>query len=308
MALSLWFVSDIARAETYSPFKNEVLQGLTQSGDTVVTAMIESVVVGQRGDIYQETTDTKVTCLVREVYLGDKKLKLKTITVVFGAGDEPISQSSENPMLLILKKENDRYRLCFFHTYGAFRLNGHTVMIWFEGKQKGQGILYSLKEITGRIRVYSKSKVEMMTAAANNFSLADGYLPVRFSFRNTGKATVLLLPPSYCFNSLMVKRIAVDRRDAEGIQWWDVDHWGFLPELEPLLKLEPGSERGYEYRIPFEVLHIDTAGEYRLTFSYHPYQLSTWAKKAQISDKQMTQVWLGVPRQTTQTILIKSAK
>lgn len=305
-ALSLCLISISAQADTYSPYKLEVLQGLTQSADTVVTATIESVAPGQRGDIWTETTDTQVTCLVRDVYLGEKKLKLKTITVVFGAADEPINSPSESPTLLVLKKEGDRYRLCFFHTHGAFRLNGNTVMIWFEGK-KGHNY-YTLKEIVARVRNYSKSKVEMTTEVANNVSLSDGYLPVKFSFRNTGKSPVLLLPPSYCFSSLMTKRIVIDRRDAERIQWWSVDHWEFLRELEPLLKLEPGSERSYNYRIPFEVLHIDMADKYRVTFDYHPYQLSAWAKKAQITDKQMRQVWLGVPRKTRQIISIKSAE
>lgn len=304
-ALSLCFISVSAQGDTYSPFKFEVLQGLTQSADTVVTATIESVGAGQRGDIYAESTDTQVTCLVKDVYLGEKKLKLKTITVVFGAGDEPISRPSESPMLLILKKEGDRYRLCFFHTYGAFRLSGNTVMIWFEGKK---GPLYNLKEIVGRIRNYSKSKVEMTTEVANNVALSDGYLPVKFSFRNTGKAPVLLLPPSYCFDALWTKRIVTDRRDLEKITWWGVDHWEFLRELEPLLKLEPGSERTYSYRVPFDVLHIDTADKYFLNFFYHPYQLSTWAKKAQITDKQMRQVWLGVPREARRIISIKSAE
>jgi len=292
-------------ADTYSPFKFEVLQGLTQSADTVVTATIESVTVGQRGDIYTDTTDTQVRCLVREVYLGEKKLKRKSIMVVFGAGDQPMNTPSQGPMLLILKKENDRYRLCFFETYGALRLDSdNTVKIWFEGKK---GPLYSLKEIVARIKTYSKSRVEMTTQLANNLSLSDGYLPVRFTFRNTGETAVLLLPPSYCFNSLQSKRIIIGRRDLESLTWWSVDHWEFLRELEPLLKLEPGSERSYSYRIPFEVLHVDAVGDYQVTFDYHPYQLSTWSDKAKITDQQMRRVWLGVPRTTRQIVSIKKA-
>jgi hypothetical protein len=307
--LSLCFVTVSARADSYSAWKFEMLQGLAQSSDTVVTATIESVAVGVRGDIYRDTTDTKVKCVVENVYLGAKHLKGETITVVFGAADEPIQSPSTKPVLLLLRKENDNYRLSFFHTHGIFRLEKGIVQVAFEPKKKGlYWSYYTLKEIISRIKTYSTSKVEMATEVADNIALFSGYLPVKFSFLNTGKTAILLLPPSYCFNSLWIKKIVTDPREVQETSWWGVDHWEFVRASEPLLKLDPGSERSYSYQIPFADLHIDVAGRYQVNFFYHPYQLSTWATKAQITDKQMRQVWLGVPKKTSYIISIKSAE
>jgi hypothetical protein len=302
--LGLMIIPVVAQADSYSPYKFEVLQGLTQSGDTVLTATIESVTVGQRGDVYRDTTDTQVKCSVREVYVGPKTLKQRTVNVVFGAGDEPLKDPSTSPVLLILKREGDNYRLCFFHRYGVFRIENGGIPVWFEGKPFGSN--YTVKEILAHIKSYAKAKVEMISEVPDNLLLDDGYLPIKFSFKNTGKVPVLLLPPSYCFNSFAVKRVVTDRNEMEKTWWESVDHWGFLSQSEPLVELKVGAERSFSYRIPFTVLKIAAAGNYRASFDYHPYQLSQWATKANLTEKQMRRVWLGVPKQTFTIVSIKS--
>ena len=303
--LVLLLLSVRVAADSYSAYKFEMLQGLAQSSDTVVTATVQSVAVGVRGDRYRETTDTRVVCLVTAVHLGAKGLKGKPITVVFGAADEPIQEPSPDPLLLLLKKEGDSYRLSFFETHGVFGLKRGYVQAAFEPKKKGlDWSYYTLGEIVSRIKSYSKSRVEVRVEVADHVPLSDGLLPVTFRFRNTGRRSVLLLPPSYCFNSLWVERVAP--AGAEKFMWQSADHWDFLPEPEPLLRLEVGAERSYSYRVPFDRLGIDAAGEYRVNFNYYPYQLSRWAQKAQLTGKQMRDAWLGVTRQTT-IISIKGA-
>jgi len=309
VTLSLSLLSVSAKADTYSAWEFKMLQGLAQSSDTVVTATIESVTVGVRGDIYKDTTDTKVDCKVANVYLGTKQLKGKTITVVFGAADEPIQSPSTKPVLLLLKKENDNYRLSFSQTYGVFRLEKGIVQIAFEPKKKKEGLYwtyYTVKEIVARIKSYSKSKIEMTAQIADDFSLSDGFLPITFNFKNTGERTVLLMPPSYCFDSFWIERI-IDKRDASVSIWEGVEHWYFLSELEPLLKLEVNSERSFKYRIPFEELKIDKAGNYQVNFKYRPYRLSKWGEKAQITKEQQPKVWFGTS-ETSKIISITNAK
>src|SRR5215210_668947 len=92
--LILLLLSARAAADSSRPYKFEMLQGLAQSSDTVVTATVRSVTVGVVGDRYRETTDTRAVCLVTAVHLGEKGLKGRPITVLFAAGDEPIREPS----------------------------------------------------------------------------------------------------------------------------------------------------------------------------------------------------------------------
>lgn len=92
-----------ANATSYAPFTFEQLQGLTHSGDTVLLATIESITLGQRGDIYKKTTDTKVQCLVVDVFVGDEGLKHKKITVVSSGVDKSFEQYAKfNEAVLLL--------------------------------------------------------------------------------------------------------------------------------------------------------------------------------------------------------------
>jgi hypothetical protein len=299
--LILLLLSARAGATTYSAYKFEMLQGLAQSSDTVLTATVQSVAAGVRGDRYRETTDTRVVCLVTAVHLGPKGLKGQPITVVFGAADEPIREPSPEPVMLLLKKEGDVYRLSFYHRHGVFRLKNGVVQVAFEPKKKGHyWSYYTVGEIVSRIKSYAKSKVEVKLEVAGGASLSDGYLPVTFHFRNTGRKSVLILPPSYCFNTLLAEKVF----DAgEQFAWEGVDHWGFVAGPEPLSKLNVGEVRSYTYRVPFDRLNIDAAGEYRLTLRYYAYQLSTWGQAASLSDKQKREAWLGVSKQSTVVIV-----
>jgi hypothetical protein len=299
------FLSARASADSMSAYKFEVLQGLAQSSDTVISAQAMSVSVGERGDIYKETTDTRVQCRVTAVHLGPKELKGKTITVVFGAGDQPISEPSATPLLLLLKKDGENYRLSFYHRHGVFLVEDDVVQCAFEPKKKGlYWSYYKLGEIVSRIKRYSLSHVEMKTEIADSSSLGDGSVSVTFRFKNTGKREVLLLPPTFCFSSFWVKKIPADRSEAKKNSWWSVDHWEFIKEPEPLLTLAVGSERSFSYQIPFAQLRMTSPGQYRATFDYHPYQLSSWATK--ITEEAKQQLWLGVLRES-RTISVRSA-
>lgn len=304
-ALSLLLLAARAGATSYSAYKFEMLQGLTQSSDTVLTATVQSVAVGVRGDRYRDTTDTRVVCLVTAVHLGPKELKGRQITVLFGAADEPIQEPSPEPVLLLLKREGDSYRLSFFHTHGVFGLKDGNVQLAFEPKKKGlYWSFYTLGEIVSRIKGYAKSRVEVRLEVADNVSLSDGYLPVTFTFRNTGRRSVLLLPPSYCFNSVWAERLAP--AGAEKFMWEGVDHWDFLTGPEPPSKLAVGGERSYSYRIPFDRLNVNAAGEYRVNLFYYPHQKSKWWQNARLTDKQTRAAWLGVTRRST-VVYIKGA-
>ena len=305
--LALLLLPAGAAADSYSASKFEMLQGLAQSSDTVLTATVQSVAVGVRGDRYRDTTDTRVVCLVTAVHLGSKELRGKPVTVVFGAADEPIREPSPDPVLLLLKREGDAYRLSFYHRYGVFRLKDGIVQVAFEPKKKGlDWSYYTLGEVVSRIKGYSKSRVEVTLEVAGDVSLSDGHLPVTFRFRNTGRRSVLLLPPSYCFNSVWAERLAPAGSGAEKFTWEGVDHWDFLKEPEPLSKLEAGAERVYSYRIPFERLNVSAAGEYRVSLDYYPHRLSKWGQKALPDDKQTRAAWLGVAKRST-VVSIKGA-
>src|SRR5439155_7764690 len=142
--------------------------------------------------------------------------------------------------------------------------------VFFEPKKKGRvGDYYTLKEIVARIKKYSQSKIELIAEVPANIPLSGGYLPVTFKFKNIGKKPVLLLPPSYCFSSLWIKKTIINNPHSEENWGYGIDHWEFLHELEPLLKLDVGAERTYNYRIPFAVLHLTTADTYRVHFDYH---------------------------------------
>lgn len=294
------------KAETRLPWSFTVIQGLTHSSDTVVTATIESVVVGQRGDSRKETTDTRVKCKVNDVYLGNKEIKGKYITVLFGAADSPIREKSKIAVLLFLQTEGKNYRLPFFDRYGVFGLKKGIVQAVFESDKKFEGEFHSLPDIISRVKKYAELKVEFQAETKENILLSDSYLPVKFTFKNIGEKPVLILPPSYCFNSLQVtKRFAIIDGSSDDNWWHSVLHWDFLTELEPLSELKVGEERIYDYQIPYKQLNINKIGEYKVDFDYHPYQLSSWSDKANITKEQMQNVWLGVPKQTAQIVSVK---
>jgi hypothetical protein len=289
------------------PYKWEVLQGLAQSSDLVVTGKVLAVVPGLRGmtkedDTWTPTTDTRVTCEVTAVHFGGPVPKDRKITVVFGAADSPIETPSEDPLLLLLKREGTVYRLPFYGAYGVFPLKEGKIPRWFEGRKDRD--YPSLEAILAKIEQHRRYQVLVSVSVDKNISRAAGKLGVKYEFTNRGKTLVWIMPPSWCFNTVACYRLIDGKRRPIAHPTHSVLRWSFLGQSEPLHHLRPGETKVFRYDIPFAVLGIDPRGSYSVAAGYRPpVQRPEWIDPKG-EDVSPSSVWRGVLDPAVQTVEI----
>ena len=295
--LTLFLCAVTAFGTSISAYKWEVIQGLAQSSDAVISGRILDVQRGTRGGVqsggsYSSSTDTRVKCAVERVHIGAPEMKGQTITILFTAGDSPIRKASDDQVLLFLKKERDSHRLPFWGRYGVFPLDGETVQCWLEGKPHGE--FFTLREVIAAVRQYRQNSVNISAKIENPATPGGGVLRVTYTFRNSGSSPVYVVPPSHCFNSVQCRKLSKGQWFPNESPWRSVKHWDFLPAPEPLLRLPEKTSKVFRYKIPFTTLGIDTNATYRITSWYRPYRHSKWsAQETETIDHADT--WLGVP-------------
>lgn len=300
-----------SRATTVSPFRWEEVQSLSQTADVVVTATAESTVSGKRGQVrpdgsWTPTTDTRVKCSVSRVYIGPDSLSGKTIDVVFSGADSPIIATSGPPTLLFLTVEKEHYRLPFGGMYGAMpTTEDGRVRVWFEGKEHSQ--YYTIADLITRAEQYRRVRVSVQPIARPSEPASGGILRVEYVFRNVGKETAWIMPPSYCFDAVISRRIRNGSWSPLRDPWVGVGHWDFLTQQEKPVKLAPGQHHQFSYAIPLKVLGMKEPGQYQLAMRYTPYTQSKWRKTGGV-DAVNDKTWLGVREAVEVPVTVTSDK
>jgi hypothetical protein len=296
ICMTSWLCCDVALGSS-APYKWEVVQGLAQSSDLVITGTILDVQRGTRGGVqpdrsYSSSTDTRVKCAVKSVHIGNTNMAGRTVTILFTAADSPIRKGGNAPVLLFLKREQESYRLPFSGKYGVFQLDGENVRCWLEGKPRGK--FFTLKELLLRVTGYQERNVAILVDVQQPVMLVESNLNIVYTFRNSGALPVYIIPPSHCFNSIQCRKLSNGQWFPDENPWRSVMHWDFLSVREQLFQLPENSTRVLKYSIPFSTLGIDAEATYRITSCYRQYRHLQW-HTSKTQTVAHAEVWLGVP-------------
>ena len=273
-----------AAATSISPWTWEDLQGLTQQSDTVFTGRVQSVTAGDRN--LPDDKSTAVLSVV-DVAVGDPKLAGGTLTVEHSAGDQPLAKS-DALRLFFVARARDRYRLSFFHTYGALPIDGDNLAIWLQGKPRGS--FYALADVVARIRRDAQARVVWSAEVPKRVDKGQKTLMVSFVARNLGAAPIQVLLPSHYFDALWARRVLPG--DRLGDDWQGISHWDHHKPIEPLRVLPEKGELRLKYAVPLSVLGMATAGTYRVGVRLEPHRRTNTGDRL-LKGRNLSRVWLG---------------
>lgn len=273
-----------ARATSISPWTWEDLQGLTQQSDTIFTGRVQSVTVGDRS--LPDAKNSAVLSVV-SVAVGDPKLAGGTLTVEYSVGDQPLS-TSDALRLFFVARSGDRYRLSFFHTWGALPIEGDNLAIWLQGKPRGS--FYSLSDVLARVRRDAQARIVWSAELPKKVEKGQPALTVSFVARNLGSTPMQVLLPSHHFDALWARRVLPGNRLAD--DWQGVSHWDHHKPVESLRVLPAKGELRLKYAVPLSVLGMAAPGTYRVGVRLEPHR-RTQAGDRLLKGRDLRRVWLG---------------
>lgn len=285
LALLAWLGLGAAEARSISPWTWQAMQGLTQQSDTIVTGRLQGF---QPGDRSLPNGKSVGQIAVVDVVVGDPKLAGTTLSVEHSAADSPLAQA-EGLRLFFVARSGERYRLSFFHTYGALPIEGDKLAIWLEGKP--HGTFYPLAEVLARVRRDAQARVVWTAELAKKIDRGQPALSVQFVARNQGPATIELPLPSHFFDALWAQRRLPDGQKLAD-EWQGTGHWEHHKPVERLRSLAPGAELRLRYAIPRQVLGMQAPGTYRVGVRLEPHRLTSTGERL-LQGRDPRRIWLG---------------
>lgn len=272
------------------------MQGLTQASDTIVLGHTVRVTPGDRN---QPASPSSATVQVTRVIVGDPALAGRVVTVVHSASDQPLAQDGKT-RLFFVAHDGDRYRLAFFHTYGALPVEGDKLAIWLSGKPHGQ--FYPLADVLSRIAPYSTARIVWSATVPAKVARAQGTLRIAFVARNVGRQPTRVLLPPHHFDAVWAQRLGPDGKQAVG-DWSGVGHWDHAAPTESPPTLPPGRDLRREYAIPLAALGMAQPGLYRVIVRLEGHRRSTRGEQA-AHGPDLRRFWLGglAPQSTDVTV------
>lgn len=293
---------DSMSASIIVPISLNDIRALAQSADVVVIARIEKFRPGQpsknKAGVHVEGTPALFVCDVEKTLAGAVPLNGKRHFTYDRGGDFYSWKVTNKRFLLFLRHGQKGYKMCA----APWLLEGQSLSGWFEGREFNE--LLSLHEVLPLIKKHIGTKVQFFGWVPRQAALKDEELPTSWIFKNVGRNEVIIFPPSWCFNSLISRRLRQGKWYVKREWWQSVDHWDFYQEQDVPVSLLPGEQHIFYYQIPLKELKITENGQYKITFYYHQDQLSQHADKAEFDESRKYLFWIGEPPRMSQVVQV----